>query len=106
MTSGMQHQKLAVQTGQWLLYRFDPSRALAGENPLQLDSAAAKLPVGEYLRSENRFQLLARSDPDTARELFAQVEREAQAHRRLYESLAARNSNSPVAQAPHPPRVP
>jgi pyruvate-ferredoxin/flavodoxin oxidoreductase len=106
MTNGMQHQKLAVQTGQWLLYRFDPSRALAGENPLQLDSAAAKLPIGDYLRSENRFQLLARSDPDTARELFAQVEREAQAHRRLYESLAARNSDSTLAKSLHTPSMP
>ena len=38
MGVGARHQKLAVETGQWLLYRFDPRRAAAGENPLQLDS--------------------------------------------------------------------
>ena len=39
---GARQQKLAVESGQWLLYRYDPRRTEAGENPLQLDSGAAK----------------------------------------------------------------
>ena len=39
---GARQQKLAVESGQWLLYRYDPRRAERGENPLQLDSGAAK----------------------------------------------------------------
>ncbi len=42
---GAKQQKLAVESGQWLLYRYDPRRAERGENPLQLDSAAAKAKV-------------------------------------------------------------
>ena len=38
MTTAMQNQKAAVNSGQWLLYRYDPRRAATGENPLQLDS--------------------------------------------------------------------
>ena len=42
MTTGMQNQKAAVDSGQWLLYRYNPDRAKKGENPLQLDSSAAQ----------------------------------------------------------------
>jgi pyruvate-ferredoxin/flavodoxin oxidoreductase len=38
----MRQQKAAVESGQWLLYRYDPRRAATGENPLQLDSQAAR----------------------------------------------------------------
>ena len=38
MTTGLQNQKAAVDTGQWLLYRYHPDRTLHGENPLTLDS--------------------------------------------------------------------
>ena len=54
---GARQQKLAVESGQWLLYRFDPRRAERGENPLQLDSARfAKTKVQDYLVSENQLQ--------------------------------------------------
>ena len=42
MATAMQNQKAMVHAGQWLLYRYDPRRAAAGQNPLQLDSAAPK----------------------------------------------------------------
>ena len=41
MTTAMQNQKALVQSGQWLLYRFDPARTARGENPLQLRFPAA-----------------------------------------------------------------
>ena len=44
MTTAMQNQKAAVQSGQWLLYRYNPDLARAGQNPLHLDSAPPKLP--------------------------------------------------------------
>ena len=69
---GAHQQKLAVDSGQWLLYRYDPRRAEAGENPLQLDSPAAKVKLQEYLLSENRFKMLTKSKPDDAKKFFAQ----------------------------------
>ena len=71
MGVGARQQKLAVESGQWLLYRYDPRRAAAGENPLQLDSAAAKAKLQDYLLSENRFKMLTKSKPDEAKKLFA-----------------------------------
>src|SRR5207237_723601 len=57
MTTGMQNQKMAVDTGHWLLYRYHPERALRGENPLQLDSRAPKVAIEKYLAMENRFKM-------------------------------------------------
>ena len=45
MTTAMQNQKTAVQSGQWLLYRFNPDLARAGQNPLHIDSAPPKSPI-------------------------------------------------------------
>jgi pyruvate-ferredoxin/flavodoxin oxidoreductase len=66
MARGMQNQKAAVESGQWLLYRYHPERAEAGENPLQLDSRPPKIPVSEYLRMESRFTMLTQ-EPAGAR---------------------------------------
>ncbi|MDR0901868.1 MAG: pyruvate:ferredoxin (flavodoxin) oxidoreductase [Opitutaceae bacterium] len=64
LTQGMDHQKLAVDTGYWPLYRYDPRRAAKGENPLVLDSAAPKTELTALTRSENRYAQLARRTPD------------------------------------------
>src|SRR6185503_2494141 len=50
LTTAMQNQQAAVRSGQWLLYRHDPRRAVHGENPLQLDSSAPRIRVQEYQR--------------------------------------------------------
>ena len=60
----MLHQKDAVDTGYWPLYRYDPRQA----KPLRLDSKR-KRPLADFLAEENRFASLQRSRPQTAREL-------------------------------------
>jgi pyruvate-ferredoxin/flavodoxin oxidoreductase len=100
----MRQQKLAVDSGQWLLYRYDPQRAARGENPLQLDSAAAKCKVQDYLQSENRFKMLLKSKPEDAKRLFEQAQRDADARWQLYSYLSARKpaalNGAVVATAP------
>jgi len=81
-----------VDTGQWLLYRFDPRRAAVGENPLQLDSPAAKLKVQDFLLSENRFKMLTKSKPDQARRLFELAQKDADTRWQFYAHLAGRKS--------------
>jgi pyruvate-ferredoxin/flavodoxin oxidoreductase len=87
---GARQQKLAVETGQWLLYRYDPRRAERGENPLQLDCQAAKRKVHEYLLSENRFKMLTKTKPEDAKKLFEQAQHDAEARWQLYAYLASR----------------
>jgi pyruvate-ferredoxin/flavodoxin oxidoreductase len=96
---GARQQKLAVDCGQWLLYRYDPRRADRGENPLQLDSPTPKENVRDYLLSENRFKMLTMSKPDDARLFFAQAQTDAEARRRYYQFL---QSQSLQAEAAHP----
>jgi pyruvate-ferredoxin/flavodoxin oxidoreductase len=89
MTQGMQHQKAAVQSGQWLLYRFNPDKIAAGENPLHLDSAPPTLKVTDYFKMENRFRMLSQSKPQEAAGIFAQAQVDADVRRKRYENLGA-----------------
>jgi pyruvate-ferredoxin/flavodoxin oxidoreductase len=91
-----------VESGQWLLYRFDPRRAQKGENPLQLDSAAAKSKVQDYMLSENRFKMLTKSKPEDAKKFFAQAQIDAEQRWKYYQFLAARDPKPEVAPAPKP----
>jgi pyruvate-ferredoxin/flavodoxin oxidoreductase len=106
---GARQQKLAVDSGQWLLYRYDPQRAARGENPLQLDSQAARLKVQDYLLSENRFKMLTKSKPEDAKRFFEQAQHDAEARWQLYSYLAARKaapSSSGIASAAAPMAAP
>lgn len=93
MAKGMENQKLAVQSGQWLLYRFDPRRTLEGKNPLTLDSPRPKIKVKEYFDRENRFKMLSKIDPATAEILFQQAQEDVELRWKTYESMAAKQES-------------
>lgn len=90
MTTAMTDQKLAVETGQWLLYRHNPDLIAEGKNPLQLDSRPPKGKLADYFNMENRFKMLMQSDPATARQLLAEAELDIQSRWALYEYMANR----------------
>jgi pyruvate-ferredoxin/flavodoxin oxidoreductase len=94
---GARQQKLAVDCGQWLLYRFDPRRLDRNEAPLQLDSPAPKVPVKDYLLSENRFKMLTLTKPEAAKQFLAQAQTDADSRRRFYQFLQTRNLNAEAA---------
>jgi pyruvate-ferredoxin/flavodoxin oxidoreductase len=93
-----------VDSGQWLMYRFDPRRAERGENPLQLDSGAAKARVQDFLLSENRFKMLTKSKPDEAKQLFARAQADADRRFKYFQFLQGRDLKSSDSQpsAPKP----
>jgi pyruvate-ferredoxin/flavodoxin oxidoreductase len=97
MTTAMQNQKAAVNSAQWLLYRYNPDRAAFGENPLQLDSAAPRIKVTDYFKLENRFKMLDKIDPEAAKELLGRAQEDVSVRRGLYEYLAARKFNPPTS---------
>jgi pyruvate-ferredoxin/flavodoxin oxidoreductase len=74
MAKGMTQQKLAVDSGYWPLYRFDPTLADAGKNPFQLDSKDPKIPLEDYIYTEGRYRMLQKSDPETAKALLVQAQ--------------------------------
>ncbi|MCP4045991.1 MAG: pyruvate:ferredoxin (flavodoxin) oxidoreductase, partial [Gammaproteobacteria bacterium] len=82
-------QKLAVNSGHWPLFRFDPRRAKDGKNPLHLDSKAPSVEYHEFLKSETRFDMLRRSHPEIAETLATQAAREIHDRYNRYQQLAS-----------------
>ncbi len=81
-------QRLAVDSGHWPLFRFDPRRAAAGDNPLHLDSPPPSIPYREFARTETRFSLLERTHPERAARLLDAAQREVRERYHHYEQLA------------------
>ena len=85
---GFDQQKKAVDSGYWPLVRFDPRRIKQGKNPLQLDSRPPKIPLHEYVYNENRYTMLARSQPDRAEELLAKAQEDVNMRWQMYKMWA------------------
>jgi pyruvate-ferredoxin/flavodoxin oxidoreductase len=90
MTTAMSDQKVAIESGQWLLYRYNPERAAAGENPLMLDSRAPSRKVQDYLLQQTRFKMLTKSKPQEAERLWKLAQQDVERRYRMYEYMAAR----------------
>ncbi|MFN3394596.1 MAG: thiamine pyrophosphate-dependent enzyme, partial [Candidatus Thermochlorobacter sp.] len=90
MSEALTHQRAMVDSGEWLLYRYNPELIAKGENPLKLDSKAPKISVKEFLQLENRFKVLEKTHPEEAARLFAEAEHDAKTRYHLYEFLASR----------------
>ena len=84
MSIAQTEEKKAVQAGYWHLFRYDPRRTLEGKNPFQLDSKAPAANYEDFIMGEVRYNSLARSNPERAKELFAKAEKDAKAK---YEKL-------------------
>lgn len=91
MQEGMQHQKAAVESGNWLLYRFDPRRRDKGENPFQLDSKSPKIPLEKYMYAQNRFKMLTKSKPEEAKRLLRQAQDSVKERYAYFEFLAGKD---------------
>jgi pyruvate-ferredoxin/flavodoxin oxidoreductase len=64
MAKGIEEEKRAVDSGYWLLYRYNPMNLIAGKNPFTLDSKAPSMDVREFIDGETRFTTLANNDPE------------------------------------------
>ena len=84
---GLEHQKLAVETGLWPLYRFDPRRVQQGLNPFQLDSKPVK-PISEFMDLETRFKVVKQSNQAHYEELVQKAQAQIEQRFKLYERLA------------------
>jgi pyruvate-ferredoxin/flavodoxin oxidoreductase len=89
MRFGLEQQRLAVQTGHWPLFRYNPALAAEGKNPFQLDSKAPSLPLEKYIYNETRYTMLVHSKPEDARRLLAEAQADVMNRWRIYEQMAA-----------------
>ena len=88
MALGAIQQRLAVDSGVWPLYRFDPRRLVKGEPPLHLDYGPPKGRVKDYMRNEGRFRMVERADPARYKKFVAEAQAEAQKRYAVYQQLA------------------
>ena len=89
MSKGLLEAKKAVQSGRWILYRFNPALKAQGLNPLKVDSGEPIIPLADYLGGETRFKNLAKMNPERAAALTKIAEEEYAYKRKLYKQLAA-----------------
>jgi pyruvate-ferredoxin/flavodoxin oxidoreductase len=86
--NNLRQQRLAVDAGHWGLFRYDPRKAAAGENPLHLDSREPSVPYREFAMSETRFAMLERTHPEAAHRFMQAAQHQTMAKFHLYEQLA------------------
>jgi pyruvate-ferredoxin/flavodoxin oxidoreductase len=88
MRNGLQQQKLAVESGYWPLFRYNPELAAAGKNPMQLDSKAPAIPLRDYAYNEVRYKMLTKSNPEEAERLMQLAQADVDQRWKLYEKWA------------------
>ncbi|NDJ84519.1 MAG: pyruvate:ferredoxin (flavodoxin) oxidoreductase [Chloroflexi bacterium] len=91
MRTAMEGQKTAVNSGGWMLYRYNPTLRDEGKNPLVLDSRRPRVPVEQFMNRENRFKMLTKSQPEVAQRLWAHAQQDAEDRWAMYEYLASRD---------------
>jgi pyruvate-ferredoxin/flavodoxin oxidoreductase len=88
MAHGLSQQKLAVQSGHWPLFRFDPRRLAEGKPAMQLDSRAPSVPLEDYLYNETRYTMLRQGHPEEAKKLLEQAQHDVDARWKMNETWA------------------
>ena len=88
MAKGMHQQKLAVDSGYWPLYRYNPRLVEENKNPFQLDSTDPKIPLQDYIYTEGRYRMLQQSDPAVAKFLLGQAQKAVARRWQQYKQLA------------------
>lgn len=91
MATAMTHQKELVESGRWLLYRYNPDLKEQGKNPLILDSKSPKKTIEPSMYAENRFKMLTKSKPADAKRLLQEAQQDVNTRWKLYEYMAARS---------------
>ena len=90
MAKGLEQQKLAVLSGMWPLYRYDPRLAAEGKNPLTLDSKEPDISlVQQYMYKETRYRMLTQSDEARSEQLLRLAQKDIKSRWALYQQMAA-----------------
>jgi pyruvate-ferredoxin/flavodoxin oxidoreductase len=94
---GLEQQKLAVQSGAWPLYRFNPALSAQGQNPLSIDSKEPTISLAKYAYNESRYRMLLQSDETRAEMLMQQAQKDVKGRWDLYRQMAAMHYEADAA---------
>ena len=100
MRKGLEQQKLAVQSGSWPMYRYNPDLVAQGKNPFTIDSKDPSIPLDQYVYNETRYRMLLQSDEQRAELLLKQAQQDVKGRWSYYKQMAAMhyNGNDPEAE--------
>jgi len=98
LVHGLEQQKLAVESGFWPLYRFNPDLAAQGQNPLKIDSKEPKISLEDYAYNETRYRMLLQSDEQRAEALMKMAKQDVKRRWNLYLQMAAMHYNGSDGQ--------
>ncbi|MHB1004231.1 MAG: pyruvate:ferredoxin (flavodoxin) oxidoreductase [Chloroflexota bacterium] len=87
MKKGMDQEKLAVQSGHWILYRYNPALLAQGKSPFTLDSKAPSIPLADYAYNETRYRMLVQSDAKRAEALMQEAQADILRRWEVYRQL-------------------
>ena len=99
LANNLRQQALAVQSGHWPLFRFDPKRIALGQNPMRLDSAEPSVPLRAFAETEARFAMLRQTRPEDAEHYLQKAQEDVLRRYRHYQQLAALDWNDKDAIA-------
>ncbi len=88
LSNNHRQQNLAVKSGHWPLFRFDPGRIRQGKNPMHLDSAEPSIPYRDFVKTETRFSMLWQSHPEAAEQFLAQAQQDVKNRYHYYKQLS------------------
>ena len=88
LKNGLDQQRAAVDSGHWPLFRYNPALRGTSQRPMELDSTRPRIPLEQYIYKETRYSLLSRINPDRAKSLLKNAQRDVERKWNLYEELA------------------
>ena len=93
MEQGLTQQKLAVKSGHWPLFRYNPTLRDIDQIPFQLDSLRPSVPLFEYRDNEVRYKRLHQTHPELVDQVYEEAEEALQRRWNVYEELATTKVN-------------
>lgn len=94
MARSLDQAKLAVQSGHWPIFRYDPRLAIDGKNPLQIESKEPSIPFTQYAYNETRYKMLTQMNEERAEELMKEAQHDAKTRWTLYQQMASMHYES------------
>ena len=91
MSCALEHEKAAVDSGYWPLYRFDPRRAAIGQAPLAVDSPAPKSDVAQFMAGETRFRVTDARDHERYEALVENLRHQITHRLERYQELSTKH---------------
>ncbi|KMQ52642.1 pyruvate:ferredoxin oxidoreductase [Chitinispirillum alkaliphilum] len=89
MVKGYDEQRLAVESGHWPLFRYNPDLSAQGKNPFILDSKEPSIPISDYVYNENRYKILQRANPELSKAFIDEAQKNVTAKYKMLKQLAS-----------------